>query len=131
MKQKIVLWLTPLLTIASLSVSSAIAKEQQHDLTAPSQQREQYEKSMEERLGKLGRQLDELKAQAEIMTEQARKETNRYIADADKKQKKAFRKLDDMRKKSEQEWKKFSSEMNQALHDFEKAYERAKSHFKE
>jgi hypothetical protein len=36
-----------------------------------------------------------------------------------------------MQKKSEKEWKKFTAEMNKAADDLEKAFERAKSRFKE
>jgi hypothetical protein len=41
------------------------------------QQKEQHEKSMEERLRKIGKELDELKTKAEEMTEEARKDLNR------------------------------------------------------
>jgi predicted nucleic acid-binding Zn-ribbon protein len=116
-----------LLTAASLSVYAA---EKTPQTTAPetAQQKEKYEKSMEERLRKLGRELDELKAKAATMSEQARKDMNRYIAEAEKKQKAASRKLDKMRKKSQKKWKKFTDEMSAAADEFEKAFEKAKSH---
>ncbi len=95
------------------------------------QQKEQYEKGMEERLKKLGRELDELSAKAAAMTEQARIDLNRRIAEARAKQKAASAKLEEMRKKSEKKWKKFISETDAAMDEFEKAYERAKAHFKE
>ncbi len=97
----------------------------------PAQQKEQYEKGMEERLKKLGRELDELNAKAAAMTEQAKKDINRSIAEARAKQKAASAKLEEMRKKSEKKWKKFISETDAAMNEFEKAYERAKAHFKE
>jgi Skp family chaperone for outer membrane proteins len=95
------------------------------------QQKEQYEKGMEERLKKLGRKLDELNAKAAAMTEQAKIDINRRIAEAKIKQKAASAKLDELRKKSEKKWKKFTSETDAAMDEFEKAYERAKAHFKE
>ena len=95
------------------------------------QQKEQYEKGMEERLKKLGRKLDELNAKATAMTEQAKTDINRHIAEAKTKQKAASAKLEEMRKKSEKTWKKFTSETDAAMDEFEKAYERAKAHFKE
>ncbi len=109
------------------------AAEKEHQPAAPqtSRQKEQYEKSMEERLKKLGRQLDELRAKAAAMTEQARKDVNSYLAEAEKKQKAASRKLDKLRKESVKKWKKFTSEMDAAMDDFERAYEKAKSRFKE
>jgi len=95
------------------------------------QQKVQYEKSMEERLKKLGRELDELNAKAAAMTEQAKMDINRRIAEAKTKQKAASAKLEEMRKKSEKKWKKFAAETDAAMDEFEKAYERAKAHFKE
>jgi uncharacterized phage infection (PIP) family protein YhgE len=95
------------------------------------QQKAQYEKSMEERLRKIGRQLDELKTKAAVMTEQARKNMSKQVAEAEKKQKAASAKLEKMRKVSVKKWKKFSAELDAAADDFEQAYERAKSHFKE
>jgi DNA anti-recombination protein RmuC len=95
------------------------------------QQKEQYEKSMEERLKKLGRELDELNAKAASMTEQVKKDINRGIAEARAKQKAASAKLEEMRKKSVKRWKKFVSETDAAMDEFEKAYERAKAHYKE
>lgn len=95
------------------------------------QPREQYEKSMQERLGRLGRQLDELKASAAGKAEQAREEMNQLVAEAEKKQEAASRKLEEMRKASKQKWGEFTSQVNQAADDFERAYEKAKSRFKE
>jgi uncharacterized protein YlxW (UPF0749 family) len=95
------------------------------------QQKEQYEKSMEERFKKLGRELDELNAKAATMTEQVKKDINRGIAEARTKQKAASAKLEEMRKKSIKKWKKFVSETDAAMDEFEKAYERAKAHYKE
>lgn len=94
------------------------------------QQKGQYEKAMEERLKKLGRELDELNAKAATMTEQAKTDINRGIAEARTKQKAASAKLEEMQKRSEKKWKKFMSETDAAMDEFEKAYARAKAHFK-
>lgn len=59
-----------------------------------SQEKKQYEQRMEERLGKIGKQLDEVKTRTATMTEQTRKEMNQYLDDAEKKQKAASRKLE-------------------------------------
>jgi phage-related minor tail protein len=42
-----------------------------------------------------------------------------------------MQKLDKIKTESAQKWKKFTSEMDAAADEFEKAFERAKSHFKE
>jgi len=124
-----------LTTLFFISISPLVAYgvEQESQTTTPaaSPHREQYEKTMEERLGKLGKELDELKARAAAKTEQARKEMNRQLADAEKKHKTASRKLEEIRKKSEAEWKKFIAGMNEAADAMDKAYEKAKAEFKE
>jgi ATP-dependent Lon protease len=86
---------------------SALTTEKTPGTKAPetAQQKEQYEKSMEERLRKIGRELDELKGKATNMTEEARKEMNRYLEDAEKKQKAASRKLEEMRRESQKNGK--------------------------
>ncbi len=114
----------PLLTYAAEQERPATTQEM-------SQEKAHYEKTMEERLRKLGKQLDEIKARASATTKEARKNMDRYLADAEKKQKAATRKLAELRKESAEKWKKFASEMDAAADDFAKAYERAKSHFKE
>jgi F0F1-type ATP synthase membrane subunit b/b' len=127
------LHIVAILFFIALSPFLSFADEKNNTATTPevSQQREQYEKTMEERLAKLGKQLDELKAKAATMTEAARKEVNQQLAEAEKKQMAASRKLEAMRKKSAAQWKKFSTEMDEAWGEFEKAYEKAKAHFKE
>ncbi len=115
----------PLTLLAACEPSGAASSE-----TAQAQ-KEQYEKSMEARFKKLGKELDGLNARAVTMTEQAKKDMKRGIAEARTKQKTASAKLEEMRKKSVKQWKKFVSETDAAMDEFEKAYEKAKSHFKE
>jgi archaellum component FlaC len=118
-----------LLTAVSLS---ALAAEQTPGTKTPAsvQQKEHYEKSMEERLRKIGKELDELKTKAADMTEEARKEMNQNIEEVEMKQKLASRKLEEMRKESQKEWKKVADEMNAAMNELEAAYEKTKSHMK-
>ncbi len=123
---------TGLLVLAVLPFATIAADKQPGTaVSESSQQKEQYEKSMEERLAKVGRRLDELKAKSKRMAVEARKDLNQYLVDAEKKQTAAARKLETMRKKSIKTWKKFIRETDAALDEFEKAYERAKAHFKE
>ena len=130
MKQVIPI-LTALL-FAAVSPLLLYGAETQKQATTPatSQSREQYENSMEARLKKVGKQLDELQVKAGKMAQQANKDIDRQLAEATKMQKAASGKLEELRKKSEKEWKKFTTEMNQAADDVEKAYESAKSKFK-
>jgi len=127
----IFLLLAALLISASPLVSYAEEKGQQATTKEASSEKVQYEKSAEERLRKIGKQLDELKARAETKTGQARKEMSKHIAEAEKKQQAAAKKLEELRKQSAKKWKKVSSEMSRAVDDFEQAYEKAKSRFKE
>lgn len=106
----------------------AVAQERQATAPAASQQKEQYEKGMEERLGRLGKELDELKTKADV---KARDEMSQLLKEAEKKQDAASRKLEEMRRASEEKWRKFSSDMNKAADDFEQAFDRAKSRFKD
>jgi len=107
------------------------AKEHQpisQDVTA---QRKQFEKNMEERLNRLGVQLEELRVKAAAMKEKANKNLNKYLAEAEKKQKIASQKLEMVQKESEKKWGKISTDLSKAADDFEKAFEKAKSHFKD
>ncbi len=120
-----------MLLLAAVPLST-LATEKASSTKAPqtAQQKEQYEKSMEERLRKIGKDLDELKAKAAGLTEEARKEMNRYIEDAEKKQQAASRRIEEMRKESETKWKEFTDEMNAMMNELEKTYEKAKTHLK-
>ncbi len=110
----------------------ALAAEQTPVTKAPEpvQQKEQYEKSIEERLRKIGKELDELKAKAAEMTEEARKEMNQQIEETEMKEKLASLKLEEMRKESQKKWKKVTDEMNAAMNELVTAYEKTKSHMK-
>jgi hypothetical protein len=100
-----------MLFLISSSPLPAFSVEQERPATAPTamQKREQFEKSMEECLGRLGQQLDELKAKAAEKKAQARVEMKQFLSEAEKKQGAASRKLEEMRKASKNKWQKFSS----------------------
>jgi hypothetical protein len=120
-----------LLINAGTMLSSAADSGHQATTAESADQKKQYEKSMEERLGNLGKKLDELKAGTATRGEEVKKEMDRYVAEAEKKQKEAVGKLEAMRKKSVRKWRKFTTEMNAAADDFEAAFEKARTHFKE
>ncbi len=123
--------LSALFFITVVSPQSFAAEKEQSTPSQVSQQKEQYRKSMEERLAKLGKELDELQARAGTMAVQARKDVDKYLAEADKKRDAAMKKFEQIHSESARKWKKFTSEMNKAADDFEKAFQRAKSRFKE
>ena len=122
-----------LMTLLFATISPLMSygvEKQQAAAPATSENRKQYENSMEERLKRIGKQLDELQVETGRMAEQANKEMNKQLKEANKKGEAASRELEELRKKSNEEWKKFTDGMNKAADDFEKAYENAKSRFK-
>ncbi|HSB33798.1 MAG TPA: hypothetical protein VLG39_05030 [Nitrospirota bacterium] len=131
MKRLLFLPASLLLIAASPLISLASDQTQKSAVSETPQQKAEYEKSMEERLGNIGKGLDELRAKANARTEEARKELNRYMKDAEKKRDAAARKLEEVRKSTNETWRKFTSDMNKAADDFEQAYDKAKKRFKE
>ncbi len=115
-----------LISILSLPAFSPAADAGATAANHGSAQNDQYERSMEERFRKLGKNLDELQAQARALAEQARREAERSLADAEQKRKEAGRKLDEMRTEGKKRWDTFTNEMNVVMDEFEKAYERAR-----
>jgi hypothetical protein len=91
--------------------------------TAPEQ--ENYEKSMKERLGKLGAQLDALKREADVKAGQVEARLKADLAEAEQKRQEAARKLEELGRASKDSWEKFSAEAERAAQDFEQAFERA------
>jgi Skp family chaperone for outer membrane proteins len=118
------------LTFAPGLTPGAVAQHQPRS-QEPAETKDNYETSMEERFRRLGKSLDELHAKAAAMAEQARKETERSLGEAEKKRREAGRKLEEMRTEGGKRWNRFTGEMNAAMAEFEKAYERAKTHFKD
>ncbi|HYA87906.1 MAG TPA: hypothetical protein VEI57_12670 [Nitrospirota bacterium] len=118
-----------------ITAAPAVSHSAENDRTASKrqllQEKGKYEHTMEERLAKLGKQLDEINDKATVMTAHARKDMNQYLDDAKKKQKMALRKLQEIQKESAETWKKFVSEMDAAADSLSKAYEKAKAHLKE
>lgn len=120
--------LTALLFILACPLTLIAAEpEQQAAASKTPHEKEQYEKSMKERLGKLGSQLDELKATTAAKSEKAEGKMKDYLAEAEKKRKVAERKLEEVGKASKDTWKKFTADMDKAAKDFEHAFQRAKT----
>lgn len=86
--------------------------------------KEAYEKNMQELLGKLGAQLDELKKKTEAGTEQAETKMKAELAEIEKARQEAVRKLDALGRASKDSWEKFSAEAEKAVKDFERAMKR-------
>jgi hypothetical protein len=126
--KRITLTLTLLFFILTVPLSLLAAGEE-HPASRSKEmpEKEAYEKSMKERLGKLGSQLDELKEKADAKKGRAEAEMKVHLADAEKKRQAAVRKLEELRQASKDSWEKFSAEAEKAATDFEQAFERAKT----
>jgi hypothetical protein len=125
--KRITFSLTILLFILSVPLSlPAAGEEHQASGSKAVHEKEAYEKSMQERLGKLGAQLDELKKKADVKKGRAEAQMKVQLAEAEKKRQAAARKLEELRLASKDSWKKFSAEAEKAAKDFEQAFERAK-----
>jgi len=103
----------------------AVGQEKQTSRAKTEQEKAEYEKSMQVRLGKLGAQLDALKQKADAGTERAEAKMKRQLAAAEKKRQAAVRKLEELGRASKDSWHKFSAGAEKAAKDFEQALERA------
>ena len=131
MKRIALLLATSILVVVGPSTSRATDESRQATASVSSRDREQYERSMEERLRKLGRELDELRAKVAAAAERTGKEAKEQLAEAEQKEKAASRQLEKLRKESAKGWKKLSTEVNESVADLERACQKVKSHFKE
>jgi len=122
MKRIILSLAMPLILAGPMSLP--VVAEEQAGGSKALQEKEAYEKSMQERLGRLGARLDELKRRTEAGTERAEERMKDQLADAEKKRREAVRKLEDLGRSSKESWKKFSAEVEKAAKDFEQAFER-------
>lgn len=95
---------------------------------AAASDKEDYEQSMKERLGRLGAQLDELKKKADSRSDRAEKQLKNHLAEAEKRRQEAARKLAELERASRDSWRTFSADMDQAVKEFERSYERAVKH---
>jgi DNA anti-recombination protein RmuC len=120
---RIALSLAVLLLLAGPALPVA-AQEQQVNKAEESRDKEQYEQSMKERLGKLGAQLDEVKKEAEKSSAQMKEKMKQRLAEAEKKRQEAERKLKELGQASKETWQKFSTEVEKAAREFERAFER-------
>lgn len=115
-----------LLCILAGSLSLPVSGEQQQTGISKAERKKQaYEKSMKERLGKLGAELDELKKKADAGAEHAEAKMKEELAEVEKKRQVAVRKLEELERASKYSWEKFSEEAEKAAKDFEQAFERA------
>lgn len=111
--------------LASLPALPVCAGERQEAGAESDREKDAYEKGMEERLGKLGAKLDQLKNKADEKAGRAEAQMRKRLAEAERQRRIAARKLDELGRASKQTWGKFSEEMERAAKDFERAVERA------
>lgn len=122
--KRITLSLAMLLFILAVPMSFPVAGEEQAGGSKAMHEKEAYEKSMKERLGRLGARLDELKKKADAEKEHAEAKMKEQLIDAETKRQAAVRKLEELGRASKDSWEKFSAEVEKAAKDFEHAFER-------
>jgi len=123
--KRILLSLTLLLFILAGPLSLPVdGEEPPAGRAKPTFDREAYEKSMQELLGKLGVQLDELKKKAEAGTEQAETKMKAELAEIEKARQEAVRKFEELEHASKDSWEKFSAEAEKGVKDLERAIKR-------
>jgi hypothetical protein len=124
--KRIMLSMTMLCCILAGSLSLPVSgEEQQTDRSKSARKKEAYEKSMKERLARLGARLDEVKKKADAGVDRAETKMKEDLAMAEKKRQVAVRKLEELERSSKHSWEKFSVEAEKAAKDFEQAFERA------
>lgn len=124
MKQK-KLSLLLLLVILTGSLSMTVSGEEQKRGDSKGViEKETFEKSMQERLGKLGAELDKLKKKGASEAEHAEARMKAAVAEAESKRRVAQGKLEELGRISKGSWEKFSLEVETAAKDFEQALER-------
>lgn len=124
MKENIHLSLVMLCILAAPLPLPLSARAEQEGRAPVAQEQEAHEKSMQERLGKLGAQLDQLKRDADARKKQAEATMKKNLEEAEKKRQVAARKLAELGKASKDSWAKFSAEADRAVKEFEQAFGR-------
>jgi len=125
--QRITLFLTLLFMLAGPLLLPAAGEEPQANGAEETLAREAYEKSMEERLGELGAQLDALREKANVAAEEATAQLKEQLADTEELRQEAVLKLQELERASRDSWEKFSAELDKAAKDFEQAFDRVRS----
>ena len=120
-----------ILSLSALPFLAVAAERTNNPGSADTKQKEQSQKSMEERFRKIGKDLDDLEAKSQSLAEKTKKDMDRHIKEAEQKRKAAGRKLEELKTEGMEKEKKLKKDLNAALDDFEEAFEKAKAHFKE
>ena len=96
----------------------------------PAAQRQEHERKYETKLKELGKNMDELAAEASKKEERLRAEVNRLYEEFKKKQKHAGKELDELRKSTNESWDKAKVNIDKTLEDLNGVYDRAKDRIK-
>jgi len=132
--------LIALLTLSFSFSSFATTKEEVQQKTADAataaadyskEQKEQFQKDMETKLGELKAEIADLKKQASEKTGAAKKEMNEQIATLEKKQKDMKKDLAKLGKSSGQAWAEMKVGMSKAWDSLSESYAKAKTKFQE
>ncbi len=92
--------------------------------------RNEFISRMKDRLDDLDREIEDLKADANKLDAQARKEYEDRLHDLREKRREAKRRLDDLRSASEEKWQQLKDEAEHAWKALGNSFNYFKSHFK-
>ena len=95
-----------------------------------SQQRQKYQKDVEEELQQLRHEIDALQAKAPKNSDTLRKDFDQQMAELKRKRNVAEQKYDTIEKSSQKAWQDMKPGLDAAVRDLQEAYRRAASEFK-
>jgi hypothetical protein len=113
-------------TVLTVCFGTPIGAETQ----SPAAQRQEHERKYETKLKELGKNMDELAAEASKKEERLRAEVNRLYEEFKKKQKHAGKELDELRNSTNEKWDKTKVNIDKTLEDLNGVYDRAKDRIK-
>lgn len=95
-----------------------------------SQQRDKYQKEVEDELQQLRHEIDDLQAKAPKKSDALRKDYNQQMAELKHKRDVAEQKYETIEKSSQRAWQDMKPGLDAAVKDLQEAYRRAASEFK-
>lgn len=118
------------------TMSTAELRKQVRDTLAAAreytfQNKDQYLARLQALLNSMDDQIDDLRQQARTASGEAKQELNREIAALEKKRDELRARMPEIKKSSAEAWNDLKRGLGEAAEDFQKAWERARSRFKD
>lgn len=107
------------------------AQQSKEETRNATESREQYQKRIQERLDKLGRQISALEAKEETEANGARQQLRKQLRELTRQHQAAARQYEELKQESQEAWEKAKPKMDAAVDELEKAYRDLASRFQE